>query len=107
MINKITVRMVTVAKEAEVEQRELTEEQHLINYALCRFTTHMSERLMAKAEEGMRGWDDPEFGAQIARDLQNDMNDALQHGKIEKLLDLANRAMMLWWHKRNIDFPVA
>jgi hypothetical protein len=72
----------------EVEYDEKT----MIHRAIMKFTTAMLDRMLAKYDEGLRGWDNPEN----RRDIYSEMKEDVFYGHSDKMIDIANRAMMLW-----------
>jgi hypothetical protein len=75
-------------KEVDIEEIEY-DEKNSIRMAVKEFADEMLKRMLAKYDEGKRGWDDPEMKNEIFSGLCN----ACQK---TKWVDVANFAMMLW-----------
>lgn len=75
------------------EDRRAAEEQAL-EALVDAFAAEMKAKLKAKADEGWRGWDDPQYKGNIERFLldhaQRGLDDSRQY------VDVANLAAMLW-----------
>lgn len=65
-----------------------------IDAALDAFTAAMRAKLHAKRMEGYFGWDDP-TNSSVIYDM---MLDHANRGTGQEV-DVANLAMMLWWHR--------
>lgn len=75
--------------------QEFTEREKIIT-AVKDFADKMETRMLAKYDEGLRGWDNPKNEVKIYDDLQNDVVVAgLGYDSETVMLDIANRAMML------------
>lgn len=83
-----------------MSERTLDEEILALDGVLDQFVDDCRKRLHEKAHAGYRGWDDPGCEEDIAGDLSNDANEAWLTEDRAHLPDIANRAMMLWWLKR-------
>jgi hypothetical protein len=87
-------------------ENPLTLDQHgaeveKITKAVDTFATEMKRRLVAKLDQGWRGWDDPTNGPEI-------YNSMLAHGIAVQMArgqepDIANFAMFLWHHRTAFD----
>ena len=83
------------------------EEINRIHAAVDDFASAMKTRLTQKVEEGYCGWDDPD-GCPSQPLRQGMLQDAvIVHGthNDDKTVDIANRAMMLWYRANDqVDF---
>jgi hypothetical protein len=75
--------------------RNKAEEVGLLMQTVAAFADEMENRLIAKLAEGQRGWDEPESIPRIRQLLEEN----LRKGDSE-MVDVANLAMMLWYHHR-------
>jgi len=75
------------------------EEKMDLYEAVDKFAEAMKYRLLEKLLQGYSGWNDPEkitdgsLSSAISKDALND--------PVTKSVDIANRAMMLWWRKKS------
>ena len=78
---------------------------------LCRavdvFAEAMKARLTEKSGEGYSGWKDMNITEALRRDLNGDSHllssRNAAYGDCHLTVDIANRAMMLWWHTQGTD----
>lgn len=96
---------------------EPTTELERLAVARLAFTEAMMARLADKYTEGYTGWDDPSEVSddQLAQAIRNDIEGVgfalqfahvppgLSQEKLTQLVDIAARAMMLWWRHRGAD----
>jgi hypothetical protein len=80
---------------SENEMRDKATEVLLLMETVAAFVDKMENKLIAKVAEGSRGWDDPECIPNIRKLLAAN----LAKGDSE-MVDVANLAMMLWYHWR-------
>jgi hypothetical protein len=69
------------------------DEKNDICRAVKEFSAAMLDRMLEKYYEGFRGWDNKENEEKICSDMAGDV---LSITEGMKLVDIANRAMMLW-----------
>ncbi len=76
----------------------MAEETAKIEKAVDEFAAFMKRRLRAKLKQGYRGWDNRNlvFGKKFHHSLAMDV---IQRPR-QKAVDIANRAMMLWFCSR-------
>ena len=72
-------------------------DEHKIIVAVDEFACQMKSRLLRKLQEGYAGWDDPSKVSNA--DLFAAMQADLIVDPTGKAVDIANRAMMLWFRK--------
>jgi hypothetical protein len=75
--------------------REKAEEIGLLMQTVAAFTDEMENKLIHKVADGQRGWDDPECIPNIRRLLAKNLAEG-----DSQMVDVANLAMMLWYHHR-------
>ena len=68
-----------------------------LTQAVDLFASAMKAKLIAKASQGFNGWDDPKNDETIMAMLWNH-HERLNEGDPQEI-DIANLAMMLWWHR--------
>jgi hypothetical protein len=77
----------------EIDPEEVEyDEKNRIYMASKKFAKAMLDRMLAKYDAGLRGWDNMDNKEKIYEDM---LDDAIE-GKYKKMVDIANRAMMLW-----------
>ena len=62
--------------------------------AVDNFSYDMIEKLRQKAEEGKRGWNDPNW------DIEDIKQQLIEHAEKEDFIDVANFAMFAWCHQQ-------
>jgi hypothetical protein len=72
------------------------DEKNDIRRAIKEFSAAMLDRMLEKYDEGLRGWDEPTNKVDIYCDMCDDASDCQVSGDSDKMVDIANRAMMLW-----------
>lgn len=72
----------------------MTEKEEIIQ-AMTEFSEKMLTRMLEKYEAGHKGWKDSEKIS--SRKLRNQIHTDLSKGRKE--IDIANRAMILWYRK--------
>jgi len=82
----------TAAARATLEKARLDE-------VLNEFMEYCRTRLHEMVDQGKTGWDDPAKRLHILTDMCGDAID-LWYGRHKKFHDMANRAMMLWYHEQ-------
>jgi hypothetical protein len=85
------------------EEHKAWLERQALDAALDEFMADCRARLheMAEADRGKRGCA-MEHDVQLANDMLTDARDVfLYNAHPQKLIDIANRAMMLWWRRKN------
>jgi hypothetical protein len=75
--------------------REKAEEIGLLMQTVAAFTDAMENKLIHKVADGQRGWDSQESIPHIRELLAKN----LEQGD-SQMVDVANLAMMLWYHHR-------
>lgn len=65
-----------------------------INRAVDRFAAAMREKMIAKAREGFRGWNDPQNKAMLRAGLEEHLHKDRVTSK--QMPDIGNYSMMLW-----------
>lgn len=86
----------------EIKLKQVIEDKLKICSAHKVFSDAMLARMLAKYDEGKRGWDDnsPENRAIIYRKLTHEFFESNFTIKENRYLDVANWAMMLWLFDR-------
>ena len=79
--------------------KSIKAEKAKLKRAVDMFANEMLARLFEKAEvHGYSGWDGDYDGQKLAIELNKDSIRLVNgHHKAKKSVDIANRAMMLWW----------
>ena len=79
--------------------KSIKAEKANLKKAVETFANEMLARLFEKAEiHGYSGWDGDYDGQKLAVELNKDSITLInRYHKAEKSVDIANRAMMLWW----------
>lgn len=82
---------------AAVDNEKMALEGEIVRLwaAVDTFATYMKLRLDEKARQGYAGWDDPKYADLIADALFWDITNG--DGGVGKEVDIANRAMMLYF----------
>jgi len=71
-----------------------------LSSAVDEFAVRMKARLIQKAKQGYTGWDNPEevMDFSLVSCMSDDING---RNPVSKAVDIANRAMMLWYRHSN------
>ncbi len=79
-------------------------EEEKLCKAMDDFAAEMKKRLIAKARQGYMGWDVPSqiFSRDLRLELVNDAAAMYANENDAKAVDVANRAMMLWYRSNKI-----
>lgn len=72
-----------------------------LSVALNSFVDEMDEVLGEKEEQGKTGWDEERYYPYILKQMENDCNRLVHDETVDDpkklLVDIANRAIMLWY----------
>ena len=69
-----------------------------LNEAVDLFASAMKAKLMVKASQGFAGWDEPESIERVKSMLHEHAGRLFIQSQPQEI-DIANLAMMLWWHR--------
>jgi len=71
-------------------------EIRMIKESVNHFAHYMTDRMVQKLDEGLRGWDRDYPEKAIREELARDAITVLASASADKTVDIANRAMMLF-----------
>ncbi|MFA6281251.1 MAG: hypothetical protein WCY05_01950 [Candidatus Omnitrophota bacterium] len=80
-----------MSEEIDPEEKEYDDKMNIIR-ANKKFAKAMLTRMLAKYDEGLRGWDNPDNRSEISFRIEQDV----WKNTTAKAVDIANRAMMLY-----------
>ena len=81
----------------EMNERRETAELEIV---LAGFTRAMKDRLLAKMRQGHRGWQHEYPSSDLRQEMKQDVQASIDTGDDQHAVDIANRAMFLWFREQ-------